>query len=79
MIDIMMALFDNETLMKNHDAAVDRKGQKKGQEKTAKAMAFLVENNRLGDVVKASTDESFLSQVIKEFNEYIAGKPTPVK
>ena len=66
-IDIMLALFDEETTMKNHDAAVERKGEKKGQKDTAGLMAFLASNGRTDDIVKASNDEGFLSKLLAEF------------
>ena len=78
-MDIMLSLFDEETIRKNHDASVARKNEKKGQEKNAKVMAFLVQNNRSGDVVKASSDTAFLNQVTKEYDEYVAKKLTPAK
>ena len=70
-IDMMLALFDQETLMKNHDASVERKaekrGEKRGEKRTADLMAYLAKNGRNDDIVKASTDESFLERLLLEF------------
>jgi predicted transposase YdaD len=48
-IDMMLALFDEETLMKNHDAAIERKGRKEGRKKgrkegKAEALVNLMKN-----------------------------------
>ena len=70
-IDIMLALFDEETTMRNHDASVERRGIKKGEKKGHKEatdlMAFLASNGRTDDIVKASSDESFLDKLLAEF------------
>jgi len=68
-IDTMLALFDEETAMKNHDAAVERKVKKD----TAGLMAFLASSGRTDDIVTASNDESFFDRFLAEFR---SGKMT---
>ena len=62
-IDIMLTLFDEETTMKNHDAAVERKGLKDATD----LMAFLASNGRTDDIIKASSDEGFLARLLSDF------------
>ena len=62
-IDIMLALFDEETTMRNHDAAVERKAKRD----TANLMNYLWSNGRGEDAVRASGDEGFLSKLLAEF------------
>ena len=60
-IDIMTTLFDKETIMRNHDAAIRREGkeegQKEGEKKAVKDMAglmsFLASHGRTDDIIKA--------------------------
>ena len=66
-IDIMLALFDEETTMKNHDAAVERKGEKKGRKDISDLMNYLLTNGRSDDALKASSDETFLEKLLGEF------------
>lgn len=47
---MMLALFDQETLMKNHDASVERKAEKKGRKETADLMAYLAKSGRTDDI-----------------------------
>ena len=46
---------------------VENKGVTKGKKDTADLMAFLVQNGRADDVVKASNDESFLDKLLADF------------
>ena len=78
-MDIMMTLFDEETLMKNHDASVERKarrqgeatgrikGIKEGREEMTALMGFLAQNGRTEDIIKASADEGYLDRLLNEF------------
>ena len=63
----MLALFDEETTMKNHDAAVERKGEKKGRKDISDLMNYLLTNGRSDDALKASSDETFLEKLLGEF------------
>ena len=67
---MMLTLFDRETLMTNHDASVKREGRKE----TADLMAFLARNGRTDDIVKASTDEAYLTQLLAEYNSIAVAK-----
>jgi hypothetical protein len=67
-IDMMLALFDQETLMKNHDASVERKARKEGQKEMVELMNYLWSNGRGEDAKRASTDEGFLSKLLAEFS-----------
>ena len=62
-IDIMTTLFDQETIMKNHDATVRREAEKD----MAGLMSFLASNGRSDDIVKAGQDENFLNKLLAEF------------
>lgn len=66
-IDIMTTLFDKETIMKNHDAAVRREAQKETQKDMVGLMNYLMSNGRNEDVLKALTDENFLNKLLTEF------------
>ena len=62
-MDMMLALFDEETLMKNHDASIERKSRKEVMD----LMNFLWANNRGDDAIKASEDEHFLEQLLEKY------------
>lgn len=74
-MDIMLSLFDEETLMKNHDATIERKvrkealreGRIEGRKETTDLLNYLWENNRGDDAIRASKDEHFLEQLLEEF------------
>ena len=66
-IDIMTTLFDQETIMKNHDATVRREAEKKTQKDMAGLMSFLASNGRSDDIVKAGQDENFLNKLLADF------------
>ena len=66
-IDIMLALFDEETTMRNHDASVERKGKRKGYKEATDLMNFLWSNGRGDDAIKASSDESYLDKLLAEY------------
>ena len=74
-IDMMLSLFDEETLMKNHDATIERKvrkealkeGRKEGRKETTDLLNYLWENNRGKDAIKASEDEHYLEQLLEDF------------
>ena len=53
-----------------------KEGREEGQRNTAALMAFLVKNGRPDDVVRASSDESFLKQLLSDFG---AGLLSPTK
>ena len=63
-IDMMLSLFDDETIMKNHDAALERKsrqegekaGRKEGLRAASDLMNFLWRNGRGEDALRASSD-----------------------
>lgn len=85
-INIMLTLFDQETIIKNHDASVARKakaegrvegraeGQKEAKKETTALMAFLAKNGRTDDIVKASIDEGFLEKLLSEFKGVVLAK-----
>ena len=62
-IDIMMALFDQETIMRNHDASVE----KRGQQNVAKLMNYLLTNDRSEDAIRATQDEEYLNRLLAEY------------
>ena len=62
-IDIMTTLFDQETIMKNHDATVRREERRD----VTGLMNYLLKNGRGDDAIKASEDESFLNKLLAEF------------
>ncbi|MBQ8947673.1 MAG: hypothetical protein IJ058_12830 [Lachnospiraceae bacterium] len=62
-IDIMTTLFDQETIMKNHDSTVRREERKD----VTGLMNYLLSNGRNDDALKASTDETFLNKLLAEF------------
>ena len=62
-MDIMLALFDEETLMKNHDATIKRKSW----EEATDLMNYLWKNNRGDDAIRASKDEGFRERLLEEF------------
>ena len=66
-IDMMLALFDQETMMRNHDAAVEQKGRKEGRQETTALMNYLWSNGRAEDARRASEDEAYLSELLGEF------------
>ncbi len=66
-MDIMLSLFDEETLMKNHDATIERKSKREGRKETSELFNYLLKNNRGDDAIKASEDEHFLEQLLEEF------------
>ena len=66
-MDIMMSLFSEETMMRNHDAAVERRGRKEA----AELINFLWSNGRGDDARRASHDEGFLEELLADFS---AGK-----
>ena len=74
-MDIMMSLFSEETMMRNHDAAVERRGEKKGEKKgrkeTAELYNFLWRSGRGDEAERALNDEGFLEKLLSDFN---AGK-----
>ena len=63
----MMTLFDQETIMENHDESVRRETEKKTQKDMAGLMNYLLKNGRGDDALKASEDESFLNKLLAEF------------
>lgn len=62
-IDIMTTLFDQETIMKNHDATVRREERKD----VTGLMSYLASAGRSDDIVKAGQDENFLNKLLAEF------------
>ena len=70
-IDIMTTLFDQETIMKNHDAALRKEVQNETRKETQKDMAglmsYLASNGRSDDIVKAGQDENFLNKLLADF------------
>ena len=74
-MDIMLSLFDEETLMKNHDATIERKvrkealreGRIEGRKETTDLLNYLWKNNRGDEAIRASEDEHFLEQLLEEF------------
>ena len=62
-IDIMTTLFDQETIMRNHDATIRRETQRD----MAGLMNYLWSHDRGEDARKASADESFLNKLLEEF------------
>lgn len=72
-MDIMLALFDEETLMKNHDATIERKsikkGRKEGRKETTDLLNYLWMNNRGDDAIRASEDEQYLEQLLADFRD----------
>ena len=67
-VDIMMTLFDQETIMENHDESIRRESRAEGQKDVAGLMNFLLKNGRGDDAMKASEDESFLNKLLVEFH-----------
>ena len=69
-----MSLFDEQTLMENHDAAVARKAAKeatkKSEQNTTEVMAYLFENGRGEDIKRASKDDAFREKLLKEYREF---------
>ena len=65
----MLALFDEETLMKNHDATIERKSIKKGRKETTDLLNYLWTNNRGDDAIRASEDEQYLEQLLADFRD----------
>ena len=59
----MTTLFDQETIMKNHDAALRRETQKD----MAGLMNYLLKNGRSEDAMRASEDENFLNKLLADF------------
>lgn len=45
-----------------------KEGKDEGHKEMAGLMAFLVKNGRTDDIVKASTDERFLSQLLADYS-----------
>ena len=70
-IDIMMTLFDQETIMENHDESIRRESRAEGRAEERRDMAglmnYLLKNGRGDDALKASEDESFLNKLLAEF------------
>ena len=78
-MDIMLSLFDEETLMKNHDATIERKvrkealregrreGRREGGKEISDLFNYLLKNNRGDDAIRASEDEGFREQLLEEF------------
>ena len=66
-IDMMLSLFDDETIMKNHDAALERKSRQEGRKETGELLNFLWRNGRGEDALRASSDETYLEQLLAEF------------
>ena len=71
----MTTLFDQETVMRNHDAEVRREGKEEGraegraegQMNATKLMNYLWSNGRGDDAIKAGQDEGFLAKLLAEF------------
>ena len=74
-IDIRIVLFDQETIMRNHDASVVRRGwqegrkegRKEGQQSVAKLMNYLLTNDRGEDAMRATQDEEYLNRLLSEY------------
>ena len=45
-----------------------RTGERKGQQETAGLLNFLLTNGRNDDAIRATSDEEYLSQLLKDFN-----------
>ncbi len=71
-VDIMMTLFDDEIALKNSFASAERKakdaGRIEGQQETAGLMSFLAAHGRSDDIIKAGNDESYLNQLLNDYN-----------
>ena len=67
----MTTLFDQETIMRNHDAAIRREARREAQRETKQDMAglmsFLASHGRSDDIIKAERDESFLNKLLEDF------------
>jgi len=84
-IDMMTVLFDQETLMRNHDATLKRKerkagraegraeGHTEGREEITTLMNYLLSNGRVDDALRASEDKEYLEELLAEFS----AAPTP--
>ena len=76
-IDSMMALFDQETIMRNHDASIDQRGirkgrqqgRQKGQQNVARLMNYLLTNDRGEDAMRATQDEEYLNRLLAELTD----------
>ena len=66
-IDIMTTLFDQETVMKNHDATIRRKSRAEGEDKLGRLINALVSSHRTEDVIKASNDADAREKLYAEF------------
>ncbi len=66
-IDIMMVLFDEETIMKNHDASVERRGEERGQKESADLINYLWSNGRGEEAKRAANDEELLHKLLVEY------------
>ena len=72
-IDMMLALFDEETLMKNHDATIERKIRKE----ITDLLIYLRENNREDDANKALEDADYLDKLLKDYRSLKASTNQP--
>ena len=63
----MMTLFDQETIMENHDESIRRESRAEERKEITGLMSFLLKNGRGDDAIKASEDEGFLNKLLAEF------------
>lgn len=66
----MMILFDDETVMRNHDARLLRegeaKGEAKGEARLALLMSKLFDADRINDVARAASDPEYREKLYTE-------------
>ena len=62
-MDIMTTLFDQETIMKNHDAAITRKAE----DKLADLINMLLAEGKTDEIAKVTSDEVYRAKMLKKF------------
>lgn len=60
-------LFNQETIMENHDESMRREGREEGRNAVAKLMNYLLSHGRTDDALRATTDKTFLEKLLSEF------------
>lgn len=75
-IDMLITLFDEETIRKNREATIKREahaegkaeGLAEGESKLAALLSKLISQNRIADIEKASSDSSYREKLYEEFS-----------
>ena len=69
-VNLMMTLFDDETIMRNHDARMLREGEAKGKAKAENRLKKLTNilhaAGRIDDIVHAAGDPEYADKLCKE-------------